>query len=71
MNIYQISIKNSLFTIIAILVTMKIKFNNEFLNLLSNHSYSIYLLQRVVMIHIYQKGYFCKSVFIRFFLNLF
>lgn len=65
-NIYYISLKNGLFTLIFILITMKIKFKNEFLNLLNSHSYSIYLLQRVVMIHIRKKILFNDHEFIRF-----
>lgn len=65
-NIYYISLKNGLFTLISILITMKIKFKNEFLNLLNSHSYSIYLLQRVVMIHIRKKILFNDHEFIRF-----
>ena len=45
---------------------MKVQFQNEFLMILSNHSYSIYLLQRVIMIFIYHHKYFEKSSFIRF-----
>lgn len=55
------SIKNVFFSFFVILLTMKIQFNNEFLNLLNSHSYSIYLLQRVVMIFIRLKGYFENS----------
>ena len=66
-NIYTISIKNCTFTIIIILISMKIKFNNEFLNLLNKHSFTIYLLQRVVMIHIFERKYLRNNVFIRFF----
>lgn len=65
-NIYYISLKNGLFTLISILITMKIKFKNEFLNLLNSHSYSIYLLQRVVMIYIRKKILFNDHEFIRF-----
>lgn len=66
-NIYIVSIKNAAFTLIIILISMKIKFNNDFLILLNNHSYSIYLLQRIVMIHIFKRGYFTEHNFIRFF----
>ena len=46
---------------------MKIKINNEFLNLLNKHSFSIFLLQRVVMIHIFKRNFIGNNVFIRFF----
>lgn len=45
---------------------MKIKFNNEFLMFLNSHSYSIYLLQRVIMITVYHYKYFHNNEFIRF-----
>lgn len=67
-NIYFISITNSLFSLIIILITMKIRFNNEFLNFLNTHSYSIYLLQRIPMIFIYNRKYFSKNEILRFFI---
>jgi len=45
---------------------MKIRFSNEFLIMLNSHSYSIYLLQRVIMINVIYRKYFEKSEFIRF-----
>ena len=68
-NLFNISIKNCLFTFIVVLITMKIKFKNELLNLLNTHSYSIYLLQRLVMIYITKKGYFTNNEFIGFFIE--
>lgn len=68
-DIYNLSLTNCLFTLITILITMKIKFQNEFLNFLSSHSYSIYLLQRIVMIYIYKKGYFKENEFFKFFIE--
>ena len=65
-NIYFISITNSLFCLIIIMISMKVELQNEFLMFLNNHSYSIYLLQRVVMIFIYHHKYFHNSFFIRF-----
>ena len=44
---------------------MKIRFNNEFLKLLNAHSYSIYLMQRIIMIFVYNKKLFKKNEFIR------
>lgn len=68
-NIKNVSLNNCLFTLIAVLITMKIKFKNEFLNLLSSHSYSIYLFQRIIMIYIFKKGYFRKNIFFKFFIE--
>ena len=66
-NIYNESLKNCFFILILVLMTIKIKFNNPFLTLLNNHSYSIYLLQRLVMRHIHKKRYFKNHEFISFF----
>ena len=60
-------ITNCFFALIVVLISMKIRFNNEFLNLLNSHSYSIYLLQRIVMLFIYSKKYFENNELIRFF----
>ena len=46
---------------------MKIKINNDFLNLLNKHSFSIFLLQRVVMLHICKRNFLRNNVFIKFF----
>jgi len=62
-----IIIKNFFFTLIAILLTMKIQLKNDFLKVLNSHSYSIYLLQRIVFIYILKKGLFKSFPFIRFF----
>ena len=66
-NIILISITNSLFCLIIVILTMKIRLKNEFLLFLNTHSYSIYLLQRQVMIFIFHKRYFLNNEFIRFF----
>ena len=68
-TIYIISIINTIFSLITVVVSLKVRFNNEFLTLLNSHSYSIYLLQRVVMRFVYFKKYFQNNEFIRFFLN--
>lgn len=68
-NIYNMSLNNCFFTLLAVLITMKIKFQNEFLNMLSSHSYSIYLLQRIIMIYIYKKNYFYQNEFFKFFIE--
>ena len=65
--IINILLKNGVFTFISILFTMKIKFKNDFLDLLTSHSYSIHILQRIVMIYILKKGYFENNDFIKFF----
>ena len=66
-SIIIVSITNILFSLIIIIITMKVRFNNDFLNLLNSHSYSIYLLQRVVMRIIYYKKYLLHNELIRFF----
>ena len=66
-NILNFSIKNFILNFILVLITMKIQFKNEFLNLLSCHSYSIYLLQRLVMTYINRKGFFKNNGIIIFF----
>ena len=58
---------NCFFSLIIVLISMKIRFNNEFLNLLNSHSFSIYLLQRIVMRLIYFKQYFQNNELIGFF----
>ena len=68
-SIIIVSITNILFSLIIIIITMKVRFNNDFLNLLNSHSYSIYLLQRVVMRIIYYKKYFLHNELIRFFIE--
>ena len=50
----------------TILLTMKIQFKNDFLKLMSSHSYSIFILQRLVFIFISEKGIFKDYPFIRF-----
>ena len=66
-NFYYISLKNLFFTLLTVVLTMKIKFNNDFLKFLNSHSYSIYLIQRIPMIFIAKKGIFRDNLFIGFF----
>lgn len=66
--IWTISIINAHFSLIIVFISMKIRFNNGFLNLLNSHSYSIYLLQRAIMRFIWYKKYFNSNIFIRFFI---
>ncbi len=65
------SIINSFFSLIIILISMKIQFNNDFLLLLNSHSYSIYLLQRLIIKYIKYKNFFRSNNFIRFFITFF
>lgn len=60
------SLTNSFFSLIFVIISMKIRFNNEFLKLLNTHSYSIYLLQRIIMIIVYKRQLFKKNECIRF-----
>ena len=52
------SILNVLFAFLIILLSMKVKFNDNFLKFLNLHSFSIYLLQKLVMIPVYKKKHF-------------
>ena len=64
-TLIQISIKNALFALLIISITIKFKFNNGFLKFLNSHSYSIYLLQRLVMWIVYTKRIFKNHNFIQ------
>jgi hypothetical protein len=64
-NLIYISIKNVLFALLIILITLKVKFHNEFLIFMNSHSFSIYLLQRLILWIIYRKMIFVNSDFIR------
>ena len=66
-NLYYMSLINGLFAVIIIIISMKIRVKNNFLLLLNNHSYSIYLLQRVIMIYVKIKDLFRNNEFIKFF----
>ena len=68
-NIFNISLKNFFYVLIIVFISMKIKFESNFLTLLNSHSYSIYLLQRLVMIHIHKKRFFEKHEFISFYIQ--
>ena len=63
------AIKNFFFTLMAVLLTMKIQFRNDFLKFMNSHSYSIFLLQRIIFILISEKGIFKDYPFIRFFIQ--
>ena len=60
---------NGIFGIITVFVSMKIRFNNEFLNFLNSHSYSIYLLQKVVLSTFYNKKYLENYGFMKIFIQ--
>ena len=60
-----ISLTNCFFSLIIIIISMKIRLNNEFLKLLNTHSYSIYLMQRIIMIFVYNRKLFEKNELIR------
>ena len=66
-TIWIVLFTNCFFSLIIVFISMKIRINNEFLNLLNSHSFSIYLLQRIVMRIIYFKKYFQNNELIRFF----
>ena len=69
-NIWIVSITNVIFSLLTVLISMKVRFNNEFLTLLNSHSYSIYLFQRLIMRFIYFKKYLKENEFIRIFFEL-
>ena len=64
-TLLKILLKSDLFAILVVLLTMKIKFNNDFLKFLNSHSYSIYLLQRLIMGIICKKRIFQNYNFIK------
>ena len=61
---------NGTFCIIVVLMNMKIKFDNEFLHFLNAHSYSIYLLQRVILTTFNEKKYLEEYECLRLFLQI-
>ena len=64
-NLLFICIKNAIFSCLIVIISMKVKLNNDFLKYLNNHSYSIYLLQRIVILIVDKKKIFKNSDFIR------
>ena len=66
-NLFFKSIRNAIFSILVVFISMKIKLKNEFLKFLNSHSYSIYLLQRLVMMINYEKKIFINNDFIQIF----
>jgi membrane-bound acyltransferase YfiQ involved in biofilm formation len=61
---------NGTFCIIVVLMNMKVKFDNEFLKFLNVHSYSIYLLQRVILTTFDEKKYLEEYECLRVFLQI-
>ena len=59
------SIRNISFSLIVILISMKVQFKNDFLKFLNSHSFSIYLLQRISMLIVYRKKLFINNSFIQ------
>ena len=59
------SILNVLFALLVVLISMKIKFKNNFLNFLNLHSFSIYLLQKLIIILVFKKNIFKNNNFIQ------
>ena len=64
-TLIYISIRNALFAILIVLISIKVKVKNDFLKFLNYHSYSIYLLQRLVLLVVYKKKIFYNSNFIQ------
>ena len=64
-NLINLSARNSCFSLLVVLISMKIKFNNEFLLFLNSHSYSIYLLHRIVISFVKRKNYLNNCEFIK------
>ena len=62
-NLFCILTGNAIFSILVVFISMKIKLKNDFLKFLNIHSYSIYLLQRLVMMIINEKRIFINSDF--------
>ena len=69
-NLLMHNCMNGIFSLIVILITMKIRFDNEFLRFLNIHSYSIYFLQRVVLRTFYEENYLIEHEFIRIILQI-
>ena len=66
-NLFFVLITNAIFALLVVVITIKIKFKNDFLKFLNSHSYSIYLLQRLIMMIIFEKKIFMDSVFVQIF----
>ena len=69
-NIFMRIFMNGTFSILVILTTMKVRFNNEILKFLNVHSYSIYLLQKAVLLTFYEENYLKKHECIKIFIEI-
>ena len=69
-NIFMRILMNGTFSIIVILTSMKVRFNNEILKFLNAHSYSIYLLQKAVLLTFYEEKYLKKHECIKIFIEI-
>lgn len=69
-NVLMHNCMNGTFGLIMILITMKVKFDNEFLRFLNIHSYSIYFLQKVVLRTFFEQKYLIKYEFLRILLQI-
>ena len=54
-----------IFCLFRLFISMKVKFTNDFVKFQNSHSYSIYLLQRLVSWIVYKKQLFCNNDFIQ------
>ena len=64
-TIIKRSFWNLSFALLVILISMKIRIKNEFLKFLNDHSYSIYLFQRLIFIIVQQKKLFINNNILR------
>ena len=64
-TIIKRSFWNLSFALLVILISMKIRIKNEFLKFLNDHSYSIYLFQRLIFVIVYQKKLFINNNILR------
>ena len=69
-NIFMRIFLNGTFSILVILTTMKMRFDNEILKFLNVHSYSIYLLQKAVLLTFYEEKYLKKHECIKIFIEI-
>ena len=60
---------NGIFCIICVFISMKVRFDNEFLRFLNSHSFTIYLMQKVVLQTFFIKKYLKKHGFIKIFVQ--
>ena len=63
------NLTNGTFVIVILLITMKVRFENDFLKFLNEHSYSMYLLQNLVFQIFRKKNLFKDHEFIRIFIE--